>query len=101
MDTAIINIKIEPAVKKQAQKLAADLGLSLSSVIKAYLKQFLRTKTISLSTVSEEPSDYLIKALKESREDIKAGSVVSFESGKDALTYLDSMIHDKQKSSKN
>ncbi|HLA04135.1 MAG TPA: type II toxin-antitoxin system RelB/DinJ family antitoxin [Patescibacteria group bacterium] len=101
MNTAIVNVKVDPQVKKQAQKLAGDLGLSLSGLINAYLKQIIRTKTVSFSASAEEPSEYLIKSLKESKEDIKAGRVVSFDDPDKALAFLDKMITNEKKLQKN
>jgi addiction module RelB/DinJ family antitoxin len=45
----IINIKTDKKVKKSAQKIAADLGFSLSAVINAHLKQFIRNKEVYFS----------------------------------------------------
>jgi addiction module RelB/DinJ family antitoxin len=45
----IINIKAEKTVKEEAQKTAKELGLSLSTLINAYLKQFIRTKRVYFS----------------------------------------------------
>ena len=41
-----INIKADKEVKKKAQKVAADLGIPLSTIINAYLNQFIRTKEV-------------------------------------------------------
>ena len=95
-NTAVINVKVNPELKTQAQNLAEELGFSLSSLINACLKQIVRSGSVSFS-VSEEPTEYMIKALKESKADIKAGRVVSFENGKDALTYLDKLIDNDKK----
>lgn len=95
MRTAVINIKTEAKLKIQAQEIAADLGFSLSSLINAFLKQLARTKSVSFSAVSEEPSDYLVKALKESESDRKAGRYYSFSNAKDAIGFLDSIIKKK------
>lgn len=73
MNYEVISIKVDPATKKRAQNAAEELGLSLSSVIKGFLKQFVRTKTITFSATSEEPSEYLISAIKEARENRKRG----------------------------
>lgn len=89
MNTAVVNIKVNPKVKKEAQKVAGKLGFSLSSIINGYLKQLIRTQAVSFS-LSEEPSEYMIKALKKSRADIKAGRVSpTFTNAKDAITWLD------------
>ena len=88
MNTAIINIKVNPKVKTQAQQVVEELGLSLSGVINAFLKQLVRTKSVSF-TVSEEPTTHMLQALKESEEDVKAGRVSpSFTNAKDAIGLL-------------
>lgn len=98
-NTAVINVKVNPDLKAQAQSLAEELGFSLSSLVNACLKQIVRSGSVSFS-VSEEPTEYTIKALKESKADIKAGRVVSFKTGEDALAYLDKLI-DNDKMHKN
>lgn len=89
MNTAVVNVKVNPQVKKEAQKVAEDLGFSLSALINGYLKQLIRNKTIVFSSVEEEPTDYLLESLRESREDIKAGRVSpTFTNAKDAISWL-------------
>jgi addiction module RelB/DinJ family antitoxin len=101
MNTAVINIKTQPEIKKKAQVIAAELGFSLSSLINAYLKQLVKTKSISFSVLKEEPTDYLLKSLKQSKKDIKNGRVVSFNNGDDAISYLDKLIEHDRNPSKN
>lgn len=97
MQTAVINVRVEPKTKKEAQSVAKNLGFSLGSLIEGYLKHLVRTKTVHFS-LSEQPSEYMIKALKRSDEDIKAGRVVSLKSPKEALRYLDKIIDEHKKS---
>ncbi|OGK12104.1 hypothetical protein A3C98_04015 [Candidatus Roizmanbacteria bacterium RIFCSPHIGHO2_02_FULL_37_15] len=97
MNTAVINIKVNPLIKKKAQSLAEELGLSLSAVINRLLKHFIQTKTI-VFTAKEEPTEYLLQALKESKEDIKAGRAISFTKPEKALRFLDKMIDNERKS---
>lgn len=99
MNTAVITIKIDAKLKQGAQKVAESLGFSLSAIVKAYLTQLIKTKSVSFSAETEEPSDYLIQMLKESQEDIKAGRVVSFKNGEEALDFLDTMIEDERRKS--
>ncbi|MBU1031755.1 type II toxin-antitoxin system RelB/DinJ family antitoxin, partial [Patescibacteria group bacterium] len=66
MNTAVVNVKVNPKVKRDAQQIAQALGLSLSSLINGYLRQIVRTKEVTFS-LSEEPSEYMIQALKESK----------------------------------
>ncbi len=100
MNTAIVNIRVETVLKKQAQKVAGELGISLSAIIHGFLKQLVKTKTVTFSA-TEEPTEYLVQALKESREDIKAGRVISFEKPENALSYLDKIIENDKKATKN
>lgn len=90
MNTAVINIKVEPELKAQAQSLAEELGFSLSSLVNACLKQMIRTRAVSF-TASEQPNEYMIKALKESEADIKAGRVSPvFDNAEQATKWLNS-----------
>ena len=89
MNTAVINIKVQPDIKKKAQMVASELGFSLSSLINAYLKQLVKTKTVTFSTSSEEPTEYLLQVLRESKEDIKAGRISpSFTDADNAVAWL-------------
>jgi len=101
MNTAVIITKTEPQVKVKAQKVAKDLGISLSSLINAWLRQLIKTKTIVFSAADEEPTQYLLDALRESREDIKAGRVVSFNTADDTISYIDEIIENEQNAKKN
>ena len=90
MNTAVINIKTQPLVKKQAQQITQSLGLTLSSAINAFLKDLIRTKTVYFS-LNETPSKYLIRQLNRSQEDIKRGRVSpTFSNAKDAIKWLNS-----------
>ena len=99
MNTAVINLKIEPKVKFEAQKVASDLGFSLSSLINGYLRQLVKTKAVhfSLSDESEIPNRYLLEALKEAENDRQKGRFKSFTKKSDALSYLDRLVDDNKK----
>ena len=94
MNTTSILIKTDPKIKEKAQKTAEEMGISLTSVINHYLKHFIQTKSITFTADEEIPSQYMIDSLKQSEEDYKAGRVISFESGKDVHSYLDTIIKD-------
>ena len=99
MSTTSLHIKIEPAIKDQAQKTANELGLSLSAVTKALLKQFIRTKRLSVGArdMPEIPNARTRRHLKQSEEDIKAGRGISFNNIAEARAYINSLIaHDRQ-----
>ena|SRR6266446_6635476 len=99
MNTTSLHVKIEPTIKEQAQKTADELGLSLSGVVKALLRQFIRTKRLSVD-LPEIPNARTRKSLKQSMEDIKAGRVLSFASKKDVLDYLDKEIADEKRAAR-
>ena len=98
MNTTSLHIKIEPDIKREAQKTAEDLGLSLSAVTKALLKQFIRTKRLSVSThdLPEIPNARTRRLLKQAEEDMEAGRGISFASAKEAIAYLDKEIADEK-----
>ena len=89
MKTAIINIKTDVHVKKQAQKLAEELGFSLSSIVTASLKQFIRTREVQFSA-AHKMTPYLEGVLKEVEKDIKHKRNMSpaFTNVKDMDEYL-------------
>ncbi len=45
----IINVRTEPAIKKAAQRAAKELGVSLSTVVNASLREFVRNPRIELA----------------------------------------------------
>lgn len=47
--TSTIILKTDSKLKTDAQKIAADLGISLSTVINNYLKSFVREKSFFAS----------------------------------------------------
>ena len=101
MNTSVITVKTPLEVKTKAQEVAKELGFSLSSLVNAYLRQLVKTKTIHFS-LPEEPTPFLLSSLKKSKEDIKAGRAKSFDNPEDAVNYLDSIIvEDKQANKQN
>lgn len=90
MSTQVITIKVDYDTKKQAQYTANALGLSLSAVLKGFLKQFIRTKTVTFSaTKGETPSKYLLQAIKKAEKDLKTGKASpTFDNAEDAIKWL-------------
>lgn len=88
----VIHVKADKEVKENAQKLAAELGLSLSDVISASLRNFLRTREIYFSdTLRMTPE--LEKLLDQVEDDIKNSKNLSprFKTAEEAIGYLDSL----------
>ncbi len=98
MYTAVINIKTEPKLKADAQKVVREMGVSLSSFINHCLKQLVETKSFLFNAKSEEkPSDFLIKAIKQAELERKRGDYLSFKDPDKAIAYLDKLINHEKK----
>ncbi len=90
MNNAIITTKVDLQTKRLAQKTAADLGMPLSVVIKAFLKHFVRTKAVSFSLEDEVPNAYLRRLMREVKKHLKEGKASpAFDNAKDAISYLE------------
>lgn len=87
----LINIKADKAVKESAQKIARELGLSLSAVINASLKQFIRSREVYFSALPRMTPE-LEQLVYQAREDYRRGKNVSpvFSKAEEALEYLHS-----------
>jgi len=72
----LINIKTDRDVKISAQKLAKELGLSLSAVVNAYLKQFVRSQAVDFS-VAPQMTPKLEKLLDQVEYDLARGKNIS------------------------
>jgi len=89
MNTVVINIKTDPKVKKEAKKIASDLGLTLSGTINGFLKQFIRDKSIFFTLDESNPSNYLLSSIEESEKERKHKQHHSFKSNEESLNFLD------------
>lgn len=89
---AVINVKTDKDIKKYAQEVAGELGLSLSTVINAYLRQFIRNKEIHLS-IAPRMSPELEKYLGGIEKDIRKNRNLSgpFSSKKELDEYFASL----------
>ena len=90
MSKVVINFKVDKEVKEEAQKLARDLGVPLSTIINAQIKQMLRSRTVTLTT-DLKPTPYLEKILREVEKDLKTGKNISpiFESAEEMFAHLE------------
>ncbi|PIP18270.1 MAG: hypothetical protein COX42_01805 [Parcubacteria group bacterium CG23_combo_of_CG06-09_8_20_14_all_35_6] len=88
----VINIKTDKDIKELAQKTAGDLGLSLSALINAYLRQFVRTKE-AYFTLSPRMSPVLENLLGKIEIDIQRNKNISrgFSSPMETKKYLSSL----------
>ena len=90
MNNSVVTIKIDSQTKQKAQKTAKELGMPLSVVIKAFLTQFIKTKTVEFSARDEEPSEYLKNAIRQADKDWKAGKASpAFRTGEEVVAWLE------------
>ena len=92
MAKAIINIKADKEVKKNVQKLAEELGISLSDVINASLRNFIRTREVRISSVPRMTPE-LERLIGKARNDFKNKKNISgpFSTAKEMDAYLDTL----------
>jgi addiction module RelB/DinJ family antitoxin len=89
MNTAIINIKTDKDLKTEIQKLAAELGISVSALINGYLKQVVKSQKV-IFTTEEKPSKFLIEAIKQARSERKEGkSSPVYDNAEEAIKWLE------------
>ena len=49
MNSAVINIKTDPKLKKEIQGVAKELGLPVGTIINAYLRELVRERRVVFS----------------------------------------------------
>lgn len=86
----VIYIKADKEVKENAAKVARELGLNLSDVINASLRNFIRTREVIFSDTPRMTPE-LEKLLDKVEEDIKnkRNLVGPFSSAEEMDKYLD------------
>jgi len=92
MAKTTINIKADKEIKEKAQKVARDLGMPLSTVINAYLNQFIRTKEVHFYLEGElKPS--VKRRLDRLQKDVLRGKNLSptFSDARKAIHHLRSL----------
>lgn len=91
MNNATLNIKVDPRTKQEIQDFAAELGIPVSAMINAQIKQMLRDRSIVLST-HLEPTPYLEKVMRQVERDILAKNTSRpVTNQEELLEHLDSL----------
>ena len=91
MTKTILNIKTDPQTKLQIQEFAAELGVPVSVIMNAQIKQMLRDRKIVLST-ELEPTPYLVKIMEQVEKDLIAGkNMTKAMNAREAVAYLNSL----------
>lgn len=88
----VIHIKSDKEVKENAQKAAKELGLTLTDVINAALRNFIRTREVIFSN-TPRMTPKLEKIVEKVEKDLKTGKNIfgPFHSAEEANEFLDSL----------
>lgn len=90
MNYSVITTKVDPETKRAAQETAEELGIPLSVLMKGFIKQLVRTKSVSFSIENEIPNAYLQGVLKRAEENYKKGNTSpAFKTGEEVVKYLE------------
>ena len=88
MNSAVINIKTDPKLKKELQGVAKELGLPVGTIINAYLRELVRERRVvfSVPPALNRRTERLLESID---KDISAGRNASGPFGLDeAITHL-------------
>jgi DNA-damage-inducible protein J len=70
--SAVVSLRVEPGVKKDAEAMFSDLGLSLSDAVNVFLHKSLMVGGLPFEVKEERPNRETVMALQEAR-DIASG----------------------------
>lgn len=89
LDKTIINIKIDKTLKQEAQALAEEIGVPLSTIVITNLKDFVRSRSITLSAFPRLKPE-IEREIETAVADFKKGRNISpvFSSPREAADYL-------------
>ncbi|MGI8635487.1 MAG: hypothetical protein ACR2KZ_08800 [Segetibacter sp.] len=98
----VLNVKLDPTLKRQAQAAAKALGLPISTVVAAGLREFVRTRSITISDPPQLKPEVEAELLQISA-DAEEGKNISpaFDSLEESFAWLDKEVaKERQKTKK-
>ena len=92
LNQAQIVFTIDPRLKKKALDKVRQEGATLKNLLTMAVKAYVNDNLmLGLYPKTEEPTQYLLDAVSEAREDLKYGRVSpDFDNAKDAIKWLNS-----------
>ncbi|MHB1864965.1 MAG: hypothetical protein ACYCPS_02245 [Candidatus Saccharimonadales bacterium] len=92
LDKTILNVKLSKSLKQDAQEIADEIGIPLSTVVIVNLKEFVRSRSLTISALPRLRPE-IEKELGLAIEDYKQGKNISpvLRNGKEASDYLKSL----------
>ncbi len=85
----ILNVKVDKEEKEKAKQIALEMGVPLSTIVNAHLREFIRTREFSVKlepVLKPEVEKELLKMSQEYHKDPKVA--YSFNSASDAIKFL-------------
>lgn len=88
MGTAVLNIRTDTQVKKDAENIYKQLGMNMSTAVNIFLRQSIRSNGIPFDVSLDIPSKETLKAMEETEaliNDKNAKKYNSFQEIRDEL----------------
>lgn len=78
MAQTLVNFRIDENTKKELEQVCDELGINVTTALNIFIKKMIREKRIPFD-VSIDPfySESNIKALKESKRELKNGNIIT------------------------
>lgn len=90
MEKTLLNVKTDRKLKRDAQKVARELGLPLGTIVNAYLKELIREKRVVFATppVPNARTQKLLRRIARDRSRKDSRGPFTYE---EAVRYLDAL----------
>ena len=90
-DSTTMSFKIDKKLKASAQQTASQMGIPISTLINAYLRDMVASGQVQFS-IAEQMTPQMERIIEECERDIAEGNLSGpFHSAKEAIKYLDSL----------
>lgn len=84
----LLTVKTDKKLKTSAKEVAEEIGVPLSTVINAFLRQFIRDREVKFSA-SHNPSLYLRESIAEGEKELADGKIKFYKSYQEMRKSLD------------
>lgn len=93
--SAVVTLRVAPSVKKDAEALFSDLGLSLSDAVNVFLHKSLMVGGLPFDVKEEQPNAETIAAMQEANDILNGKKKAKVYSSVDEL--FDDLNHETAK----
>jgi len=91
--STVLHVKLDEDLKKEAQAAAKDIGLPLSTIVSANLKEFVRSRSVTISdtpVIKPELEQELLDLAKKSLEE-RTDLSPAFSTTEEAKKWIESV----------